>query len=231
LIRLRAVTALALSPIFVTLPLRGAPVKVDFSTYRTFHFGSSVAVTAKQAGLQTSDAKIIHQRPAVIQEMEWRPAYVYTPSTEKADPVREGLLRFYNGALFQIVTTYDRQKVEGMSESDMVQALSLAYGTASKPGGEVTFHSYYGETAPVIARWEDSDYSYNLIRTGDQSSFALIMSQKRLEMDAQNAILAANKSEALEAPQKAKDLQTKQESDARLQLNKARSVNVPNFRP
>ncbi len=32
----------------------------------------------------------------------------------------------------------------------------------------------------VIARWEDADYSCNLVRTGDQSSFVLVLYSKRV---------------------------------------------------
>jgi len=228
MIRVRAVAALVMSPIFLTLPL----CAVDFSTYRGFQFGANLETSAKQAGAKLADVKPVHLRPALIQELEWRSASVYSSGVEKSDPVREGLLRFYNGALFQIVTTYDRQKVEGMSEADIVAAISQTYGTAAtKPAAEIAYHTYYGETAPVLARWEDAEYSYNLVRTGDQASYALIMSQKRLEVLAQTAILASNRSEALEAPQKALDLQKKQEVDARLLLDKARAVNVPNFKP
>jgi len=145
------------------------------------------------------------------------------------EPVREGLLRFYNGELFQIATTYDRQKVEEMTEADIVEAISLAYGTATKLAVEIAYHSNYGEVAPVIARWENSEYSYNRIRTGDHASFALILNLKRLDALARAAIVEARRWDVLEAPQKAIDLQQKQEVENRLVLDKARFVNMPNY--
>ena len=42
------------------------------------------------------------------------------------ESVRHSLLRFYNGELFQIVTTYDGDGVEGLTELDKVEA-TFAY--------------------------------------------------------------------------------------------------------
>ncbi len=227
MIRLRAVHAAALCPIFWASLALGA----DFSSYRGFRFGDDVATAAKQAKASPSEARRVQQRPAVIEELDWRPAFVYEAGAVKEDAVRDGLLRFYNGQLFQIVTTYDRQRVEGMTEADMVEAVSAVYGTATRPAGEIPYHSNYGEEAAVIARWENPEYSYNLIRTGDRSSFALILTQKRLDALAQASIAEAARLDALEAPQKAIDLQRQQEAESRLMLDRARSANRPNFRP
>ena len=203
----------------------------DFSSYRGFEFGDGLAAVAKRAGMEPSDARLVHQRPAVIQELEWRLLFPYEANTTKADPVREVLLRFYNGQLFQIVTTYDRQKLEGMAEADMVEAISLTYGPAAYPAVDIPYRSNFGAVARVIARWENSDYSYNLIRTGDQASFALILTSRRLDALAQEAIVEAVRLDALEAPQRAIDAQKEQEAETRLLLDKSRSTNIPNFRP
>lgn len=223
---LHAFRAAIVCPIGLTSLLCAA----DFSNYRGFQFGTTVATASTQAGVRPSEVRLVHQRPAVIQELDWRIS-PYQSDTKKSDPVREGLLRFYNGELFQIVTTYDRQRIEGMTEADMVEGISLTYGTATKPAAEIAYHSNYGEVAPVIARWENAEYSYNLVRTGNQASFALIMTVKRLDVLAQAAIAEARRLDALEAPQKAIDLQKKQEAQDRVVLDKARSANLPNFRP
>ena len=44
---------------------------MDLSRYRNFQFGEALPALAKQAGLELSDVKLIHERPAVIQELEW----------------------------------------------------------------------------------------------------------------------------------------------------------------
>ncbi len=203
----------------------------DLSNYRGIQIGITLEIAAKQSEAQLSGVKFVHQRPAVIQELEWRPRFSYKANAKDVDPVRDSLLRFYNGKLFQIVTTYDRDKVRGMTEADIVDAVSRTYGTATKPAVEIPYRSHYGEAASVLARWEDPEYLHDLIRTGDQSSFALILSDKRLNALAQEAIVEAIRLDAIEAPQRQINLQKQQDANDRLELDKARSENRPNFRP
>ena len=203
----------------------------DFAIYRGFQLGGSLATAAKQAETRISEAKTIHQRPALIQELEWRPPYTYASPSRATDPVRDVLLRFYNGDLFQMVVTYNRQDVEGLTEADMVNSISAIYGVATKPKVEIPYRSNYGEAAPVLARWEDPEYSYNLVRTGDGASFVLLLGAKRLDALAQAAMREAIRLDTLEAPQRAIEQERDQEAQNRLLLEKARTVNLPNFRP
>jgi len=202
----------------------------DLSSYRGLKLGMSLAAAAKQAGTKPADARLVHQRPAVIQELSWE---LRSPlqTNPKPDPVKDGLLSFVNGELFRIVVTYDRYKVEGMTADDIIQAISATYGTATKPTAEIAYHSNYAEAAPVLARWEDSENSYDLVRTGDRASFALVLYSKRLDLLAQAAIIESARLDAQEAPQRELDKQKKRDDEANLVLEKARSVNKPNFRP
>lgn len=199
----------------------------DFSNYRGLQFGMSVSAAAKKAGTKPSDAKLVHQRPALIQELEWQPL----PDAIKADPVRDGLLSFFNGELFRIVVTYDRYRVEGMTAEDIIEGVSAIYGTPTKPTAEIPYHTNYAEIARVIARWEDSNYSYDLVRTGDRSSFAMVLYSKRLDALAQAAIVEAVQLDAQDAPQRELEKKKRQDDEEHLALQKARSLNKPNFRP
>jgi hypothetical protein len=203
----------------------------DLSSYRGLQFGMSVPAAVKEAGVKSTDVVIVHQRPALIQNMEWRPRPTVLTDGVKADPVKEGLLSFLNGELFRIVVVYDRYKIEGMTEDDMIEALSRAYGAATRPTVEIAYHSNFAEVASVIARWEDAEYSYNLVRSGDRSSFAMVLYSKRLDALAQAAIVQAVEIETQEAPQRELDKQKKRDDDERLALEKARSANKLNFRP
>jgi hypothetical protein len=203
----------------------------DFSSYRGFQFGMTLSAAAKQAGMNSSEATVLHQRPALIQQLDWRPRWPVQAKQAQADPVEDGLLSFYNGELFRIVVSYDRYRMEGMTSEDVIAAISQSYGVATKPAAEVEYHSTYGEAAQVIARWEDPEYSYNLVQTGNQSSYAMILYSKRADAAAQAAIVESVKLEAQEAPQREIDKQKKHEDDDRLALEKARSANKPNFRP
>ena len=121
----------------------------------------------------------------------------------------------------------DRLLADG---SDMIQAISATYGIATRPAAQIPYHSIYREVEQVIARWEDSEYSYNLVQPGDRS-FALILYSKQMNALAEAAIGEAVRLDAREAPQREIELQKKQQEDGRLVLEKARTVNKPNFRP
>jgi len=66
----RPVIAFSLRTDALSAPLINTP---DLSRYREFQFGMNLLAVAKQAEMQPSEARVIHQRPAVIQELEWRP--------------------------------------------------------------------------------------------------------------------------------------------------------------
>jgi hypothetical protein len=89
----------------------------------------------------------------------------------------------------------------------------------------------YGTTASVIARWEDSAYSYNLVRTGDQASYSMILYSKILAPLAQAAIAEGVRLDALSAPQRAKDEAQRRLEEDRFAQEKLRTANKPNFKP
>ena len=58
----------------------------DLSNYRRIQIGTTLEIAAKQSDAQLSEAKFVHQRPAVIQELEWRPRFWYKANAKGADP-------------------------------------------------------------------------------------------------------------------------------------------------
>jgi len=202
----------------------------DLSSYRAFQLGMDLHAVEKQAEIKTSEAKMIHQRPAVIQDLEWRPRRFPGPAPE-SDPVKDVLFSFYNGQLFRIIVNYDRYKTDGMTADDMIDAISATYGLAAKPAVEILFPSAYSQKVKVIARWEDAEYSLNLVRSPYQPSFALFAVSKPLDTQAQSAALDAKRLDEQEAPQREADRRKKQGDDNRVQQEKARLINKPSFRP
>jgi hypothetical protein len=202
----------------------------DLSTYRGFRFGMSTLQASDQAGMKVTATTIVHAQPALIQELDFQPN-LFHATTTKDDPVSQIALTFYDGQLSRMAVVYDRYKVDGMTEDDMIKALSATYGTAVRPTMEIAYHSYYAEVAPVLARWEDSEYSYNLIRSDDRSSFALVLYSKRLDALAQTADVEALRLEALAAPQKEAERARKQADDSQALQEKSRLSNIAGFHP
>lgn len=227
-LRQRAATVawLAMSAVLSTAPLLSA---VPLDAYRGFRFGMSVSQAAEQAGMKATDAVSVYQRPALIQLLDFRPAPFH--SSEPTDPVSQISLTFYNGELARIAVLYDRYKVDGMTPEDMIEALSAAYGTASRPVAEIAYRSLSAEAAPVLARWEDSQYSYNLIRLEDRSTFALVLFSKRLDALAQPAIVEGARLDAVDAPAKEEQRVRKVADDARVAQERSRLANKASFRP
>jgi len=203
---------------------------LDLSSYRQFQFGTSLASVAKQISMRPSEARVIHQRPAVIQELEWRLPHS-AGSTDSVDGV---LFTFYNGELFRMLVTYDHFRTEGLTDEDMVDAISGKYGTATRPAEKVVLFSssqVYNDSEKVIARWEDSQYSFNLFRSTYQPTFGMVIFAKGLDTLAQVASVEANRLDEQEAPQREIDSQKKKDAENRAEQAKARIVNKADFRP
>ncbi len=205
----------------------------DLSIYRGFQFGMSMPAVAKKADVKASDAKVIHQRPALIQELEWRPQRVFD-SAKETDPVKQVLFSFYNGELFRVLVTYDRDRTKGLTDQDMIEAISTTYGTASSPTAQIILFSssrVYNNVEKVLARWEDEQYSFNLYRVSYNSELGMAAYSKRLDALAEQAINQAIRLDEQEAPQREIQRLKKQEDEDRLARDKARPGNKEHFRP
>jgi hypothetical protein len=200
----------------------------DLSKYQTFSFGMRLVDLSAQVDQKPTEANLIHQRPALIQELMWWPPLA--SGTRLAEPVRQILFSFYNGELYRILVTYDRYVTEGLTAEDMVRTMSAKYGTASRPTAEINFPTNetgeYGTTEKVIVRWEDSQYSFNLFRSPLSNTFGLVMFSKRLDAQAEAAIAESLKLEGQEDPQKEVARVKKEAND----LETSRQKNIKAFR-
>jgi hypothetical protein len=200
----------------------------DLSKYRNFSFGSSVASVSKQVGRQPVEAQTIHQQPALIQELAWYPPMAFD-SSRPAEPVEKVIFSFYNGALYRMLVAYDRSSTKGLTDEDMIRVVSAKYGVATRPAARVDFpmNPSYDATARVIARWEDSEYSLNLIRSSRSDIFALLMFDKGLDAQAAVSIAESVELERQEAPQKEAERAKKEADD----LEVDRQKNIKTLRP
>ncbi len=232
----------ALSLILLSAPMISGQ---DLSKYRAFSLGTSLAELSKQVGPYSHYTTLIHQRPAAIQELTF---WTLNSSRSRVGvyPVSQILFSFYNGELYRIVVTYDRDDTEGLTDDDMVQAVSARYGTATSLYPEINFFptnyldgstnkaiSFFLTSDPyrsvdrVIARWEDSQNAVSLLRSSNLNSFKLAISSKRLDAQAEVAIFEFEKLVKREAPQ-VEIGRVKKETD---DLEMARQINQKTFRP
>jgi len=197
----------------------------DLSRYREFELDSNLFQVARQAGMQPEEVKNLYERPALIQELSWRAG--------SNDTVKEILFSFYDGELFRMIVDYDRYTTEGLTAEDLIEATSMIYGDALRPTAEITLSTIYGrdETVEVIARWEDPDWSFNLVRLEYEPSFTLAVLSKRLDGLARAAIDEAIRLDIQEAPQREIDQKKRDDMARASEQEEARLVNKSRFRP
>lgn len=216
--------------IFLVLVLLSTPVIYgqDISSYRKFSLGTSLVALSKQVGQDSHQATLIHQNPAVIQQLTYWPIPI-SPYSVGAESVSQILFSFYNGELYRIVAIYDQDATKGLTEDDMVQAISARYGIATRLYPEIELPTYdaYAPAEKLIARWEDSANSVNLLRSSVLGSFELAVFSKSLDVQAEAASAESLNLEKQEAPQKEID---RQKSEAE-KLEVARQKNRKAFRP
>jgi hypothetical protein len=204
------------------------------SRYRDFRLEGSLDSISAQTGVAVSEAKLVHQRPALIQELLWRRPYAPSGPSAETDPVKEIVFRFYNDQLSKMVVDYDRDRTAGLTDEDLIEAISADYGPRLKPGakaGRGGATPIDDESGTPIARWGDTGYAVVLYRSSYASGFRLIVTSPRLEGLARTAIARAARLDEREAPQRELARQKKEVDDRRAADLKARLANKASFRP
>jgi hypothetical protein len=204
----------------------------DLASYRDFQFGMSLVSVAKQTGMKPSEAKMLHQRPALIQELWWTDSL--GRSSFQTDPVRDIIFGFYNGKLFKIVITYDQLRTEGLTNEDMVEAISAKYGAVTNPIETIIIFSsaeVYNNCEKVFARWEDSQYSFNLFHYSYRPTYGMIAFSKSLDSLAQAAIMEAFRLDKEEELQRELERREKEDAENRIAKEKVRAINKANICP
>jgi hypothetical protein len=200
----------------------------DLSKYRHFSLGMNIATLLERTDQKTADTKVIHQQPALLQEVDWWPPNL--PGTSfRADPVEQILFSFYNGTLYKISVTYDKGSTAGLTAEDMVKSIAAKYGPATSIAPEVDSapNDQYEVKQKPIASWEDSQYSCELVRSSFNDGFGLVISSKRVNAEAELAVTQAVKLEEQEGPKREAERQKKEADD----LEVTRQKNQKSFQP
>lgn len=200
----------------------------DYSKYRGFALGTSLSAVLKQTDQQLTDVNVTHGGPALLQEVTWWPPNI--PGVlYQSDSVEQILFSFYNGSLYKMSVTYDRAATEGLTAGDMEKSISLQYGppTIVAPVVDPPPKDNYDAKGRLVASWENSQYSFNLVRSSFTARFGLIIYSKQANAEAELAIAEAVMLEKQNGPKRAAELVKKQSDD----LEVARQKNQKTFRP
>jgi hypothetical protein len=204
--------------------------------YREFLLGSPVARVLEQVHSTVADVVLLHERPALLQELQWRAPYLaFSLSQVPKDPVQQIVFSFFDDQLFRITVDYSRLQTEGMTDADMVASFSKRYGTplvSPDPAkAPVTLSAVSLNSSTDVARWSDGDMTVVLSRNRFTSLFQVVVRSERLNGLARVADDEAVRAEAAAAP--ALDLARRQlaADDARAAKEKARASNIAAFLP
>jgi hypothetical protein len=200
----------------------------DLSKYRSFSLGAGVGSISKQIDATPNDINVIHQSPVLIQELTWWPVTSGEP-IRRAEAVEQVKFSFLNHELYRIVATYQDTATKGLTADDMVRAISATYGTATRPAADVTAPAQptYSSVDVQLAIWENSEYSVVLSHSPLSDSFQLTLESKKLNGEAEAAIVAAVAQETEDAPGK-ETARVKKKAD---DLAAMREANLKSFRP
>lgn len=202
----------------------------DLSTYRGVRFGSSVAAVAAIPDTGGVSLKVVHRRPALIQELSWKPqSSPRSPAGTEA--ARDVTFRFYNDQLFSIAVTYDSRVIEGMTNQDLIDALSTIYGPPVLPSVNREPASGKPDAVSAIARWDTTEYKFMLTRDGYGSTARLVGVSKQLEAAARMAASEAVRLDTSEAPAREADRVAAEAARIREADTSTRIRNKAGFRP
>lgn len=204
----------------------------DFTQYRDFTLGSPLATVVKATSVLPSDVRVVHQRPALVQELRWRPQrYMANPDSMLADPVREVVFTFFNDQLYLIAVDYDRQRTEGLTDADLVESLSSRYGQPLLLSKDQPTTGAPTAGDAVVARWGDAQSQLTLSRALYPTSIRLVLARPRIEALARTASIESVRQDDEDAPQREAARAAKLAADGQTALAKARTTNKPLFKP
>ena len=204
----------------------------ELSRYREFELGASVA-TVTAVTQNAARVMIVHSRPALLQQLEWRPRYMAGAPQADRDSIGEVVFSFVDDQLFQISIAYAQDRTSGLTDQDMVGSLTAVYGAPSSPSPRTrTTSSLVALDAPVvIAEWRHAETTVVLQRKEYSDSFFLVITSLPLDTIARKAQATAVAMDQREAPAREAALLKKRADDEKVAAETTRSANKKAFRP
>jgi hypothetical protein len=227
---MRYVSFLALTCV-IALSVPAASAESALSQYRGVTLGDSVQAVVERLKLTAADVKVLHDGPAPVQQLTWRPRPHLSGSAEVPDSVAELVCTFQAGQLVQIAVIYDRARTQGLTDADLHEALGASYGpsmlvaTATQPSGLPV------SPRMLIGRWEDPATLLILWREQFPNRVGLTITSIAHEVALKQAIAEGVKLEAEAAPGRER---ARREAEAAVILTRDEKIRLENktkFKP
>jgi hypothetical protein len=214
----------------MSLLVPGQTMEPRLSHYRSITLGDSVQKVADQLKVERSAIRVVHERPALVQQITWRPSRYVSGSTLEPDPLAEMVLTFHVDRLARIAVAYDRERTEGLTNEDLLEVFQGVYGPPMLQS--ITSLTSASSTAPqIIGSWRDAESLVLLWRERYPSRVGLTITAMASDLAMQEAIANGERLDATEAP--ARDLARRAAEATALQTrdDKVRRDNKAAFKP
>lgn len=204
--------------------------------YRDFELGTSVATVAALSETRSTDVFVIHERPAVMQELRWIPSTFSAAGRlrSRGEGLQQIVFGFYENLLYRMTIDYDRSETKGMTDRDMVDAISTVYGEASSAkivDGGSDLRAAETVASRLVARWNGPGYAVAISRWAYGGAWRLIIESTDLAAlartaDARALVLDVKEGPQHEADRARRERQGKDDAEAA-----ARTANKATFQP
>ena len=225
--RVVLLTAVCLAAIAV--PSRAA--ESELSRYRGVTLGESVATVLDTLKAPPTDVKVLRDRPSLVQELTWRPLRFISGATLEADALAEMVLTFHSDHLVRIMATYDRDRIAGLTEADLLEAVSAVYGVSALMSTSALPNAQNAMERRTIGRWESADTLILLWHDRYPDRSGLLISAIAADTAMQQAITEGQRVEAEEAPARELALRTANAAAIVARNEKIRLENKKAFKP
>jgi len=213
----------------IAVPSRAA--ESELSRYRGVTLGESVATVIDALKAPPTDVKVLRDRPSLVQELTWRPLRFISGATLEADPLAEMVLTFHSDRLVRIAATYDRERIAGLTEADLQEAVSAVYGVSALTSTSALPGAQNAMERRTIGRWENADTLILLWHDRYPDRSGLLISAIAADTVMQQAITEGQRVEAEEAPARELALRTANAAAILARNEKIRLENKKAFKP
>ena len=216
-----------------TCPLRVGAADPVFSRYRTVTLGDSVpaVVEALNAACPTSGRS--RSDRTWFSSSTWRPQRYVSGAAVDLDPIDEMILTFHLGRLARIAGSYDRNRTEGLTDTDLTDAFTGVYGPPMLPS--TSSHTPTPNAKPaaasVIGLWGDAQTLVTLWREGYRQQLRFTIATLVADAAMREALADGVALAASEAPGKELDRRTVDAAALQARAEKIRSDNKASFKP
>ena len=200
--------------------------------HRDVTLGDTVQVVADLLKVARQDVKILHAGPALVEELTWRPNRYASGPAVTPDAVADVVMTFHADRLARMVVVYERERTQGLTDTDLIDALTEVYGLATL-ASTPTQHARPNPSSErrTFGRWEDADTLVLLWRDVYPNRVGLTISSITADPALQQAIADGERLYLSGAAQRDLDRRAAEASAAAAGDEKLRLENKKKFKP